>query len=412
MRRILFVDDEQAVLDGLQNILRKRRKEWHMVFALGGAAALAEMERAPFDVIVSDMRMPGMDGATLLTHVRDRFPAVARIVLSGHSERDATMRALPLVHQFLHKPCDSELLKAVVERTFHLQRMLQNDTMRAVIGKLDKLPSPPGTYLELTQTMADATAGLRDVSDIVERDPAMSAKTLQLVNSAYFGLSRPATTIHQAVAYLGMEMMRSLSLGAHVFATAEGTALAASELARIQQSSFATAMMARRFCGSGQRADDAFTAGVVHDVGRIVIALGMPETYREIEQSTRETGRLRHVVEQELLGVSHAEIGAYLLGVWGIPITVVETVAFHHMPSAAAHAGAVDVLAALHVANALVDKLIGGAPAPLAEAIDMGFLETSGLIGELPRWQTLAEEHLAGAAVSADVACKPARRAG
>jgi HD-like signal output (HDOD) protein len=409
MKRILFVDDEQSVLDGLQNILRKRRKEWQMVFALGGNAALAEMERGAFDVIVSDMRMPGMDGAALLTLVRDRFPGTARIVLSGHSEREATVRALPVVHQFLHKPCDSEVLKSVIERTFHLQRMLQNEAIRTVIGKLDKLPSPPATYLELTQALSNAKTGVREVSEIVERDPAMSAKTLQLVNSAYFGLSRSATTIQQAVAYLGMEVMRGLSLGAHVFATAEGTALSASDLARIQKSSFSTAMLARRFCGTGAHADDAFTAGVVCDIGRIVIALGLPETFRQIEEVALATRRPRHVVEQELLGVSHAEVGAYLLGVWGIPIAVVETIAFHHTPGAVPE-GSFDVLAALHVADALVDKAFSGAEARSSDGVDTEFLQAAGLAAELPRWLALAAEYLSAAPIAGDSA--PARKVG
>jgi DNA-binding NtrC family response regulator len=154
MKHILFVDDEQQILDGLKDLLRKQRKQWTMVFALGGEAALRELQQQPFDVVVSDMRMPGMDGATLLTRVKELYPSSARIILSGHAERDSIVRALPVAHQFLNKPCDAALLRMVVERACELQRLLQNEKIRCLIGKLDKLPSVPHTYWELTRVAA------------------------------------------------------------------------------------------------------------------------------------------------------------------------------------------------------------------------------------------------------------------
>jgi YesN/AraC family two-component response regulator len=114
LRRVLFVDDDQYILDGLQNLLRKQRSRWDMCFALGGAAALELFAAAPFDVIVSDMRMPGMDGAELLAHVRERYPAARRIVLSGYAEPAAVQRALEVAHQFLSKPCRApDLIDAI-----------------------------------------------------------------------------------------------------------------------------------------------------------------------------------------------------------------------------------------------------------------------------------------------------------
>src|SRR5690606_34045961 len=126
VRRILFVDDEPHVLDGLRDLLHKRLREWEMSFALGGQEALTLLETRPFDVVISDMRMPGIDGVTLLRLVKERYPAIARIVLSGQAERDAVVNALPVAHQFLSKPCDVEVLYAVVERACGLQGLLQD----------------------------------------------------------------------------------------------------------------------------------------------------------------------------------------------------------------------------------------------------------------------------------------------
>ena len=137
---VLFVDDEQAILDGLRNSLRKERKRWDMTFALGGQQALEEMKKTPADVVITDMRMPGMDGAELLRHIQRDFPAAARIVLSGQAERESIMRALPVTHQFLHKPCDGETLRAVIEQTHALHKLMQNPALTALVGKLERIP--------------------------------------------------------------------------------------------------------------------------------------------------------------------------------------------------------------------------------------------------------------------------------
>lgn len=116
MRRILFVDDEPAVLEGLRNLFRKQRRHWEMVFAPGGMEALGELERTRFDVVVSDMRMPGIDGAELLRRVKDGYPSIARIVLSGHAEPEAVARVLPVADTYVSKPCDAEALRVAIEQ--------------------------------------------------------------------------------------------------------------------------------------------------------------------------------------------------------------------------------------------------------------------------------------------------------
>ncbi len=165
---VLFVDDEQAILDGLRNSLRKERKRWDMTFALGGQQALEEMKKTPADVVITDMRMPGMDGAELLRHIQRDFPAAARIVLSGQAERESIMRALPVTHQFLHKPCDGETLRAVIEQTHALHKLMQNPALTALVGKLERIPAVPATYTEL------AAPGRRSESRIAPRSPRSS----------------------------------------------------------------------------------------------------------------------------------------------------------------------------------------------------------------------------------------------
>ena len=389
-KRILFVDDEQNVLHGLQDILRKHRKQWDMVFALGGEQALTELSKAPFDVVVSDMRMPGMDGATLLRHVQQEYPNVARLVLSGHAEREAVMRALPVAHQFLSKPCDAQMLRQVIERTCTLQALLHDDTVRTIVGRLERLPSVPRCYLELTTAISEPDSNLAKVGPIVEKDPAMSAKVLQLVNSAFFGAGQRITSVNRAVLYLGIELIQGLALSAEVFATLQGMPLDARfSLDRLQEHSLLTARLARRFVTDPKKADEAFAAAIVHDIGKIILALSFGSQYGEVLQSARARRLPGHVVEKEILGVTHAEVGAYLLGVWGLPYSIVEAVAYHHAPHLAT--GAPEVVAAVHVADMLVDTMLDGDPAGSeTDLLDGVFLEEKGLSAMLPQWRALA----------------------
>jgi HD-like signal output (HDOD) protein/CheY-like chemotaxis protein len=378
MRRILFVDDEVNVLDGLRDLLRKQRKQWEMVFALGGQAALAELEKAPFDVVVSDMRMPHIDGAQLLTAVREHYPATARIILSGHAERESVVRALPVAHQFLSKPCDGNLLRIVVDRACELQRLLQNEGIRRIIGKLDRLPSVPHTYWELTRAVSFADTQLDDIAQIVEQDPAMVAKLLQLVNSAYFGLPRVISSVPQAVSYLGTDLLRALALTVHAFTVVPVLARQGFSIETLQRHSLAVARFCRSCFTDSRRGGEVFTAALVHDIGKLIFAYGIPDMFSKVVAERRVSGRPWYQIEAELLGVTHAEVGAYLLGVWGLPIGIVEAVAFHHNPGVVG-AGDVEALAWVHLGDALVDAARPDWKGKLEDKLDMEFLARAGL---------------------------------
>lgn len=329
MMRVLFVDDEQAVLDGLSLLLRRQRRVWQMDFACGPEPALQQLGEHPYDVVVTDMRMPGMDGAALLRVVKERQPAAARIVLSGHSERAMVMRALAVAQQFVSKPCEADQLRQVIERAAALQATLGAPEIRRVVGAIDRLPTVPALYVELTQAMEESTTDVKDIARIVERDPAMSAKLLQLANSAFFGRARTLSSTSQAVAYLGVEIVRSLALSVGVFGAAGALSVAGFALDAEQQHALETALRARALAPEAL-ADEAFTGGLVHDVGVLALALGVPRELEGMLAEARVARRPMHEVERAALGVSHAEVGAYLLGMWGLPSPIVEATALHH----------------------------------------------------------------------------------
>jgi len=387
-RRILFVDDELNVLEGLRNLLRKQRHQWDMVFASSGRAALEELAKAPADVIVSDMRMPEMDGAALLTKVKQLYPQTARIVLSGHAEREAISRVISVAHQFLSKPSDADTVRLVIERTCSFQALMADEGMRRVVGTLEQLPSVPETYWALSRATEDPRTGIADIARIVERDPAMSVKVLQLVNSAYFGLAQKTESISAAVTYLGVENLKGLLLAANVF-RADSPSIPGFSIDRLRDEAILVANLAREMTKDRATAEAAFTSGLVHDVGRLVLARAKPDLYRGVLEEVRKTGERLRDVEQRLLGVSHGAVGAYLLGVWGLPFVLAECVAFHDTPSEVKE-GSRDVLAAVHISDALIGGLLGDHDPLVTGDLDLPFVESMGLGPKLAAWRERA----------------------
>ncbi|MFZ0959870.1 MAG: response regulator [Terriglobia bacterium] len=394
MRKVLFVDDESRILEGLRRLLRPQRNEWEMAFAPGGEAALALMEASPFDVIVSDMRMPGMDGATLLCRVRELYPQVVRIVLSGHTELSTALQVVPVAHQFLAKPCDAEMLRVAVERACHLKALLSDESIRRTVTGLGDLPSLPRTYEALMQAVADPDVSIQKIAKIVEQDVGISAKVLQLVNSAFFGITHSMTSIPSAVSYLGINTLKDLVLSVEIFrAFRPERSLPGFSLENLQRHAQLTAHIAARLPVPKHLADIAVVAGMLHDVGKLILAWKLSGHFGKMLVEAHEAHCPVNKVEEGENGFSHAEIGAYLLGLWGLPYTVVEAVALHHGPNRVPHQD-FDASSAVYAANLLAHELEessqGAVPTYNLENYHEE-LAALGVAEMLPAWRTIAK---------------------
>src|SRR6185437_8519082 len=361
MKRVLLVDDEIAPLEGLRRPLNRSQSEWRMVFVDSGELAVAELEREPCDVVVADMRMPGRGGEEMLRIVSERWPHTTRIILSSYAAEQQIVRLVPLAHQYLCKPCEPDRLRQVIERCLKLQELLQEPHLRAVAGAVHQLPAIPRVYAELTQIMSSNAPTAAQVAAVVSRDTAIAAKVLHVVNSAFFGLGRSITKIEHAVAYLGFGAIRSLALSAEVFCQwpRSGT-LAGFEPERLQTHVEAVAAGAYALARGSSWADDAMLAGLMHDIGYWVLLQQCPEKLSRAVAIGREQGRTVIDSELSVLGTTHAEIGAYLLGLWGLPYHIIEAVAFHHNPTRVRQQE-FDALAALSVAHAICDAALPNA---------------------------------------------------
>jgi HD-like signal output (HDOD) protein len=376
MKNILFVDDEQSVLDGLRSRLHRLHHKWSMEFVNSGAAAIVTMQQRPYDVIVADMRMPVMDGASLLEAVRERWPETIRIVLSGYTELDQTMRLVPFAHQYLSKPCQPQQLENIIDRCLLLHGLLSQPHLRATVGRIRNLPSLPSVYVALQGIIRDEHITLQDVAKTVSDDPALAAKVLQIVNSAFFRLARRISNIEQAVSYLGFQTIRNLALSIEIFSSWPSNAGGGLDLDKLQLHVHAVAASAHSLTAKTVIADDSLLAGLLHDIGYWILVQECPHELTKAVELAVATGIPMHAAETQVIGASHAEIGAYLLGIWGLPYPVVEAVAHHHQPERVAHFE-FDVLAAVVTAHSLVpadDASIFNTKVPADSKVDQSYL--------------------------------------
>ena len=389
-KRILFVDDEPALLESLKDALRRYRRVWQVDFARGGEAALELLAQEPADVIVADMQMPGMDGATLLSHVRDLYPTTIRMVLSGHASPQLLTRAATVAHRFLGKPFNSDELGLLIERSCALRELTEQAEAYRVTAAATALPSRPGVYNQLIEVLSNPGWEPAQVAMVVEGDIAITAKVLQLGNSAFFGVGRTITSVRDAVVYLGVETIKSLTLTAETFGKLAPGSAHGFAIDQFQRHSMLVARIAAGILPDGRSQQEAVTAGLLHDVGKLVLIAEDPEHWARLNEQAHRLQVPLHCVELEQEGVTHAATGAYLLSLWGLPDGVVEAVAHHHDPGALPGVG-LDPVAAVHIANALALELepdAEGRPPP--QPLDDGFVNQLGVGQQRTAWRNLA----------------------
>lgn len=422
MRKILFVDDEPNVIEDFKSKMGPIQSIWDVSFASSGEDALKVLAETPdYDVIISDIDMPNMDGAELLSIVMEEYPDIVRIVLSDHSGESVALKTIKSAHQFLLKPCDLDIMLYTIERPCKLRDLLKNDSLRRMITGIRDLPSLPSLYGLIVKEMNSPSANLKKVGYIISQDVSMSAKILQIINSAYFGLPKEIVDPQQAAIYLGIDTLKALVLSIHVFSTLkEESEFKGFSLGEMWKHSLMTGSLARdiaRSILSDQKVlEEALIAGLLHDIGKLIL-LKLPGKLKRIIEFS-ENNRVSFVeAEYAIIKTSHAELGAYLLGLWGISGNVVETVAFHHYPSklledmlsalstsynnsgnrqgfnenkrpqsTMEYLTGLTTLSAVHVSNALMMQKNCSSDTTIFPYIDKTYLKTLNLYDRLSEW--------------------------
>ncbi|MEW7973785.1 MAG: response regulator [Candidatus Thiodiazotropha endolucinida] len=393
-KKILFVDDEPNVLSGLRRSLRSQRKVWDMEFAGSGQEALAKADEIRFDAVVTDMRMPGMDGAELLDCIAKGYPHVVRIVLSGQSDQESVMKTVGPAHQYLNKPCEIDILKGTLARAFSLRDLLGESHLKSLVSGMRTLPSLPALYSELMDVIQDPNASVADVGRLIAKDPAMTLKVLQLVNSAFFGLGRHVSNPVDAASLLGLEILKPLILSIGIFKQFEADKLNVKEfsLDALWLHSSRVGSLAKLIASEegmqSPAVEDSLLAGMLHDIGKLILIVNQPTEYLQFIKAGQAVTEERVAAEEAVFGSTHGAVGAYLLGLWGLPQSVVEAVALHHQPALQADR-VFSVLSVVHIANALVHAEAEGTA--LDALLDLDYINSIKVTEErIEIWKRLA----------------------
>lgn len=374
--RLLLVDDEPRILSGLSRALRSSgSRDWEVATAGSGPEALERLVEVPADVIVSDVNMPGMDGPTLLAEVRKRWPDSVRLVLSGYADVAASHKLSAVAHQFFDKPLRVADLVDSLRRIEKLRARFAEPSLRTLLGGVSDLPAAPALFVELSAIIEDPTATLDEITQVVRRDPAVAARVLHLASSAFYARGGPIADLRGAVGRVGGRVVRMVALAATAFRPPPKVAAVVD---RMQAHGLHAATLAEVIVGDPDHREAAFVAGLLADLGRIALVTWFPDRYLPLLANHPEP---IHVRERAVFGVTHADVGAYLLGLWGLPRVVVEAVSSHHEPGTIGEPARDPTLAA-YVAHALL----------AGEAIDELYLARAGCADRLARWRSLATE--------------------
>jgi HD-like signal output (HDOD) protein/CheY-like chemotaxis protein len=390
-KKILFVDHAPQMAEGLKKMLGSQPTDWDVQIVKTATQAIELIGQESFDVVVADVSQAAFGGVSVLRHVMDHHPDTIRLSIAGERGSEAALRAPQVSQKLIARPDDPARLKEAIDRISRLRDRMRDENMRALVSQIDGLPAMPAVCRELNQALGRDEVSMRDVTHVVEKDPALTAKILQLVNSSFFGLGRRVVQLQDAVAYLGTSMLQGVVTGMSMWRAIEGVRpQVTSELERIQRRCQSTGMLARRiFEKDRSRAEEAFLSGLLHDVGLTMLLVYLPERLDRIRATAVREGKTEEEVEPSLYDIDHAELGAYLLDAWGLPFNVIEAVALHHRAHELGHKE-MEVVDAVQIAQALVYAHRRGLD--VGSSVSPNYLQKLGVDDRLELWSMWAKE--------------------
>ncbi len=353
-RTVLFVDDEEKILKSLRRMLYPLADDWNMLYVGSGAEALEVMRNTEITVLITDMRMPGMNGFELIDIVRNEFPDVVRIMLTGQPDKELYCDVISVCHYFLWKPASFEVFEELLNRIKELDMALHDDKLFSVIAGITSLPSLPAQYVRLTDLLQQPDVSSVELAGVIRSDMAMATQILKLVNSAYFGLAKPLSSLEDAITYLGMNVIQNLVLMQHLFVQCTPAEQKEFDLDQLWQHSFCVASIAEKIMKTQCKTVKSgccrsYLAGLLLNIGKLIFVRHFPEAYRQVLAEAALGTRPQIDIEKEHLGIDHAAIGGYLAALWGFPREIVEAISLHH--KAPVFSGTSPILEAVWHAN-------------------------------------------------------------
>jgi HD-like signal output (HDOD) protein len=372
--KVMFVDDEPMVLKGIKRSLFDTG--WEIILADSGQQALDILSDTPVDFVISDMQMPGMNGAELLEKVSELYPSTVRVVLSGHADKNMAAKASFVAHQWFSKPCSPDEIKKTVERINIIQQALPNQKIKEIVGKIKVLPSAPKTFFRIKQ-LFDADVDMNFIANVIGEDPALTAKILQISNSSFFMLNTKVQRIEDAITRLGADVVYCVVAIAEIYSNT--IKITGYSIEKEQQHSMSTALLGASLAPPEAR-EETMLVGLLHDIGMYILFMLAPdsvETYLQKRIKSEDNTALEH----ELFGADHTQLAGYLLHLWNFPYHLIDSILLHHQPLKLME-HKFGAAAAIYVANLLMSK----------QPLNEDFVAHFQLADKLPGWEKQAEK--------------------
>jgi len=394
-RNLLLVDASENALREFNRFLQHRTKFWELTGAANAAEALSLLENSAFDGIVTAARLPGSTGVELLNKLVPRYPNLVRLIRYAPEDKSLLRGFVGWPPLHLTRDMDGAEIEASLKGAFQLAEWMAKPAMKALLPQMRRLPTVPELYTKVMDLLSSLTSSTEDVGRLIAQDPALTIKMLQMVNSAAFALAHPVSSAVEAVLFLGAERTKALILVANTCLHFNLSECKGFSQEQFWQHCLSTAGLARSIMQmervDAKLADEAFTAALLHDVGKLLFAANLPEKYSQMLAVARNQKMSDEQAERTAFGTSHAELGACLLGTWGLPLDLLRAISWHHAPCESGD-GVFSLLTAVHAANALDHSRSGGPEDASIPKLDHRYLTRLDLNDRWLRWRELVAD--------------------
>lgn len=359
MKRILFVDDEIQILKSLSRLFMDT--EYEVLIAEGGEEGLQILAEQAVDLVVSDMRMPYMNGYEFLSIVKEKYPYLTRLILSGYSEESILFKALEknIAKLYLFKPWQNDKLLQTINQIFQTEDLLRNNNLLTLINNTDDLPSLKFNYQKIIQLIESDTE-IQNIALEIEKDASIASKILHIANSAYFGAR--TGSIRQAISYIGLQNTKNLILSTSVIDLLTISNIPSEFVENIWQLAFVSNRLLFFLYQkhlNKKLPDLSSTAGLLMNIGMMFFLKYFKEKYLELLLLFRKEKLDILELEKEHFNITHSEAGAYLLKWWEFPYPIIEAALYHHNPFDERVINR-ELVCAVHIVNQYAMQLLDG----------------------------------------------------
>lgn len=392
--KILFVDDEKKVLSSLKRLFYNKKEEWKMDFVLGGRDALKQVREIEYDIVISDMHMPGIDGAYLLEQIQTISPYTLRFILSGYSDIDLVKKTLKVTHKFFHKPCPKDKLEKIINRVVFLRKLLPDKSLREKINQIGVLPCNPLIYAMLVEALSKSD--LKRFQDTLYYDVCMFLNLFKIIMNSFFVEAKGIYSFFKLLHNIDLSIMETVFLSQEIFLNYSDFMFKDFSINEIWRHSRLVAYLSKAIAQSFYKdykfIEDCFIAGLLHDVGILLMLLIFKERYLNFLKNNFYKSDFEKK-EIDEFKCSHALLGAYLVGIWGANVNIVEAIAFHANPSLIKKKK-LSPLSIIHFAGIFAFKNLNPLVGKSDINVDFGHYENIVSYATLKMWKNICENFL------------------